>query len=48
MSADQNKAISRRVPIDVFSQGRLEVVDEIFATDFTDRSTRPLGRSCRA
>lgn len=43
MSAEQNKAISRRVPIDVFSQGRLEVVDEIFAPDFTDRTPRPAG-----
>jgi predicted ester cyclase len=43
MSAEQNKAISRRVAIDVFSEGRLEVVDEIFAPDFADRSTRPPG-----
>jgi predicted ester cyclase len=43
MSAEQNKAISRRVPIDVFSNGRLEVVDEIFAPDFTERSAVPPG-----
>jgi predicted ester cyclase len=43
MSAEQNKAISRRVPIDVFSQGRLDVVDEIFAPDFAERSTVPQG-----
>ena len=43
MSADQNKTISRRVPIEVFSQGRLEVIDEIFAPDFTEHMTRPPG-----
>ena len=43
MSAEQNKAISRRVPTEVFSQGRLEVIDEIFAPDFTEHMTRPPG-----
>jgi predicted ester cyclase len=43
MSAEENKAISRRVPIEVFSEGRLEVIDEIFAPDFTDHMTRPPG-----
>jgi len=43
MSAEQNKTISRRIAIDVFSQGRLEVVDEIVAPDFTDHSTPPPG-----
>lgn len=43
MSAEQNKTISRRVPIEVFSQGRLEVIDEIFAPDFTEHMTRPPG-----
>jgi predicted ester cyclase len=43
MSAEQNKLISRRVPIEVFSQGRLEVVDEIFASDYTDHTTTPPG-----
>jgi len=43
MSPDQNKAISRRIPLEVFSQGRLDLVDEIFAPDFTDHATRPPG-----
>ncbi len=43
MSAEQNKAISRRVPIEVFSQGRLEVIDEILAPDFTEHMTGPPG-----
>jgi len=43
MSADQNKGISRRVALEVFGQGRLEVVDEIFAPDFTEHGTPPPG-----
>jgi predicted ester cyclase len=43
MSAEQNKAISRRVPIEVLSQGRIEVVDEIFAPDFKEHGTPPPG-----
>jgi predicted ester cyclase len=43
MSPDQNKAISRRIALEVFSQGRLDLVDEIFAPDFTDHATRPPG-----
>jgi predicted ester cyclase len=43
MSADQNKAISRRIPLEVFSQGRLEVVDEILAPDFTEHTAPPPG-----
>lgn len=43
MSPEQNKAISRRVPIEVFSQGRIQVVDEIFAPDFNEHGTPPAG-----
>jgi predicted ester cyclase len=43
MSAEQNKAIARRIPMEVFSQGRLEVVDEILAPDFKDHSQLPPG-----
>ena len=43
MSAEQNKAIARRIPFEVFSEGRLEVVDEILAPDFTDHSELPPG-----
>ena len=43
MSSEQNKAIARRISIDVFSQGRLEVVDELLAPDFTEHSQLPPG-----
>jgi predicted ester cyclase len=33
MSLEQNKAISRRIPLEVFEQGRLDVVDELVAPD---------------
>ena len=41
MSSEQNKAIARRIPIEVFSQGRLEVLDELLAPDFTEHSQLP-------
>ncbi len=43
MSAEQNKTISQRIPLEVFSQGRLEVVDELLAPDFTEHSAPPPG-----
>src|SRR5712691_11309769 len=43
MSTDQNKAISRRIPLEVFSQGRLEVVDEICAPDVIEHAELPPG-----
>src|SRR5437764_4765343 len=43
MSSEQNKAIARRIPVEVFSQGRLEVVDEILAPDFTEHIALPPG-----
>jgi len=43
MSAEQNKAISRRIPVEVFEQGRLAVVDEICAPDFIEHGTPPPG-----
>jgi len=43
MSPEQNKAISRRIPLEVFSQGRLDVVDEIFAPDYTEHIAPPPG-----
>jgi len=36
MSAEQNKAISRRIPLEVFEQGRLDVVDELCAPDLKE------------
>ena len=43
MSVEENKAISRRVPVEVFEQGRLDVIDEIFAPDFIEHMTPPPG-----
>jgi len=43
MSAEQNKAISRRIPLEVFSQGRLDVVDEIVAPDVKEHTELPPG-----
>jgi predicted ester cyclase len=43
MSVEQNKAISRRIPVEVFEQGRLAVVDEICAPDFIEHGTPPPG-----
>ncbi len=34
MSAEENKAILRRVAEEVFNQGNLSVVDELFASDY--------------
>lgn len=43
MSTEQNKAISRRMPLEVFEQGRLAVVDEICAPDLIEHGTPPPG-----
>jgi predicted ester cyclase len=43
MSSEQNKAIARRIPLEVFSQGRLDVVDELLAPDFTEHTALPPG-----
>jgi len=43
MSTEQNKAISQRIPLEVFSQGRLDVVDEIVAPDYTEHISPPPG-----
>jgi predicted ester cyclase len=43
MSAEQNKAISRRIPVEVFEQGRVAVVDEICAPDMIEHGTPPPG-----
>jgi len=43
MTSEQNKVISRRIALEVFSQGRLEVVDEILAPDFKEHSVVPPG-----
>jgi predicted ester cyclase len=43
MSAEQNKAISRRIPLEVFSQGRFDVIDEIVAPDLKEHGDLPPG-----
>ena len=43
MTTEQNKAISRRMPLEVFEQGRLAVVDEICAPDIIEHGTPPPG-----
>jgi|SRR5579859_433930 len=39
MSSEENKAIIRRVIAEIINQGKLDVIDELFAPDFVDRST---------
>lgn len=36
MSTEQNKAISQRIPLEVFEQGRFDVVDELCAPDLKE------------
>jgi len=43
MSTEQNKAIARRIGLEVFGQGRLQVVDEIVASDFIEHGELPPG-----
>jgi predicted ester cyclase len=43
MSTEQNKAIARRIGLEVFGQGRLQVVDEIVAPDFIEHGELPPG-----
>ena len=39
MSAEENRTLIQRVFAEGFNQGRLTVVDEVFAPNFLDRST---------
>jgi predicted ester cyclase len=42
---DNNKAIVRKVFVDILSQGKYEVTDEIYAQDFVNHgSTKDIGR----
>lgn len=36
MSAEQNKALMRRVMEEIFNEGNLDLVDELFAPDYVD------------
>ena len=41
--SEQNKAIAARMPLEVFNQGKLEVVDEVVADNSVDHGTLPPG-----
>jgi steroid delta-isomerase-like uncharacterized protein len=41
--SEQNKAIAARIPLEVFNQGKLEVVDEVIADNSVDHGTLPPG-----
>jgi predicted ester cyclase len=41
--AEDIKAIGRRIPVEVFGQGRYEVIDEIVAPEIVDHGTPPPG-----
>jgi predicted ester cyclase len=43
MSIEQNKAISRRIPLEVFNEGRIDVIDEIVAPDIKEHGELPPG-----
>ncbi|TMF09451.1 MAG: ester cyclase [Chloroflexi bacterium] len=43
MSTEQNKAISQRIPLEAFNQGRLDVIDEIVAPDIKEHGDLPPG-----
>lgn len=37
----QNKAICRRIPLEMFNKGNLAVADEVFATDYVEHAVIP-------
>jgi predicted ester cyclase len=39
--SEENKALVARIPLEVFNQGKLDVIDEVISEDFTDHA-RPL------
>ena len=39
--SEQNKAIVRRIPEEITSQGKLELIDELFSPDFVDHTFVP-------
>jgi steroid delta-isomerase-like uncharacterized protein len=41
--SEQNKAIAARIPLEVFNQGKLEVVDQVIADNSVDHATLPPG-----
>jgi predicted ester cyclase len=43
MSIDENKALIRRIPEKAFSQGKLEVLDEVLTPDYIEHVPLPPG-----
>ena len=41
--SDQDKAAMRRIPLEVFNEGRLEVVDQVVAEDYVENVPLPPG-----
>ena len=41
MSAEQNKAIARRIPLEAFNKGNLAVFDEVLAANYVDHFPPP-------
>lgn len=41
--SEQNKELAARMPLEVFAQGKTEVVDEVLAADFIDHAPVPPG-----
>ena len=35
------KSRTQRIPLEIFNQGKLELIDELFAADFVNRTTPP-------
>ena len=41
--SEVDKATVRRIPLEGFNEGRLDIVDEVFAADFINHATLPPG-----
>jgi predicted ester cyclase len=40
--SEENKAVAARMPLEVFSEGKLEVIDEVISPEFTEHGTPQL------
>ena len=43
MATEQDKINYRRIPEEIFNQGKLELIDELFAPDYVDHAPPPPG-----
>ena len=41
MSIEHNKAVTRRIPLEMYTQGNLAVADEVFATNYVEHHPLP-------